>query len=188
MKHFIGIMLWAAAAVAQQPQIPLQDGQIMTLWPGQPPGALGTADTDIPTLTVYLPRTTTRKGMTAVIVCPGGSYVSLAMNHEGRQVANYLNSRGIAAFVLKYRLGPRYHHPIELGDRLPACHPHHSRQESGRMAHRRPIASASWASRPGGTLASSASTHFDAGKRRFLRSDRTRRQPPRFRRARLSRR
>jgi acetyl esterase/lipase len=54
--------------------------------------------------------------MTAVIVMPGGGYRNLAMNHEGRQVANYLNSVGIAAFVLEYRLGPRYHHPIELGD------------------------------------------------------------------------
>ena len=38
------------------------------------------------------------------------------MNHEGRQVASYLNSLGMAAFVLRSRLGPRYHHPIELGD------------------------------------------------------------------------
>jgi len=44
--------------------------------------------------------------MSAVIVCPGGSYTNLAMNHEGRQVANFLNSQGIVAFVLKYRLGP----------------------------------------------------------------------------------
>src|SRR4029453_16201965 len=46
----------------------------------------------------------------------GGSYTALASNHEGRQVASYLNSLGIAAFVLRYRLGPRYHHPIEIGD------------------------------------------------------------------------
>ena len=38
------------------------------------------------------------------------------MNHEGRQVANWFNSIGVTAFVLKYRLGPKYHHPIELGD------------------------------------------------------------------------
>jgi hypothetical protein len=51
-----------------------------------------------------------------MIVCPGGGYRNLASNHEGRQVAGYLNSLVIAAFVLRYRLGPRYHHPIELGD------------------------------------------------------------------------
>ena len=54
--------------------------------------------------------------MTAVIVAPGGGYRTLSMNKEGRIPATYLNSLGIAAFVLKYRLGPKYQHPIELGD------------------------------------------------------------------------
>ena len=99
----------------QQPLPPLQDGQTIPLWSGPAPGALGAADSDIPTIAVFLPRTMTQN-TPAVIVCPGGSYVSLAMNHEGRQVASYLNSLGMAAFVLRYRLGPRYHHPIELGD------------------------------------------------------------------------
>jgi acetyl esterase/lipase len=76
---------------------------------------LGTEASDIPALTVFLPRTLTAN-TPAVIVCPGGGYVNLATNHEGRQVASYLNSLGIAAFVLRSRLGPRYHHPIELGD------------------------------------------------------------------------
>jgi acetyl esterase/lipase len=160
MKHFIGIMLCAAAALAQQPQIPLQDGQIMPLWTGQAPGALGTADTDIPTLTVYLPRTTPQ-GMTAVIICPGGSYVSLAMNHEGRQVANYLNSRGIAAFVLKYRLGPRYHHPVELGDAQRAIRTVRAKAAEWHIAPDR-IGILGFSA--GGHLASTASTHFDAGK------------------------
>jgi hypothetical protein len=47
---------------------------------------------------------------------PGGSYGWLATNHDVRQVANWLNAIGITAFVLKYRLGPKYHHPVELGD------------------------------------------------------------------------
>jgi acetyl esterase/lipase len=56
-----------------------------------------------PTLTVWLPPAGKRNG-TAVIVCPGGSYSHLAMTHEGTQVAAWLNSLGITAFVLKYRL------------------------------------------------------------------------------------
>ena len=100
---------------AQQPPLPIQDGQVLPLWTGAAPGALGTADSDIPAITVYLPRTMAQ-GAPAMIVCPGGGYGALASNHEGRQVANYLNSLGMAAFVLRYRLGPRYHHPIELGD------------------------------------------------------------------------
>jgi len=116
--------------------MPIQDGQILPLWSSAAPGAQGTDDKDIPTITAYFPRTTPA-GMSAVIICPGGGYTNLAMNHEGRQVANFLNSQGIIAFVLKYRLGPKYHHPVELGI-------------MGFSA--------------GGHLAMSASTHFDAGQ------------------------
>ena len=105
----------ALFAAAQQTPLPIQDGQIIPLWSGPPPGALGTQESDIPAITVFLPRTMPAN-TPAVIVCPGGGYVNLASNHEGRQVASYLNSLGIAAFVLRSRLGPRYHHPIELGD------------------------------------------------------------------------
>jgi acetyl esterase/lipase len=56
-----------------------------------------------PTLAVWLPPADKRNG-TAVVVCPGGGYVHLAMTHEGTEVAAWLNSLGITAFVLKYRL------------------------------------------------------------------------------------
>src|SRR5205085_3410708 len=86
----------------------------MRLWEGAAPGALGKGDADIPTLTWYAPAKATTDA--AIIVAPGGSYHGLASNHEGRQVANFLNAAGMNAFALKYRLGPRYHHPVELGD------------------------------------------------------------------------
>ncbi len=120
MRHlrrcFTALLLFASVSAAQ-PQAPLaiKDGEVLPLWPGGAPGAQGTADADVPALTVFLPRTMTAN-TPAMIVCPGGGYSNLASNHEGRQVANYLNSLGMAAFVLRYRLGPRYHHPIELGD------------------------------------------------------------------------
>ncbi len=91
-----------------------QDLQTIRLWTGDAPGAQGSDDKDIPTLTYY-PANGKSSGV-GVIVCPGGGYSGLAMNHEGRQVANFLNSVGITAFVLKYRLGPKYHHPVEIGD------------------------------------------------------------------------
>ena len=56
-----------------------------------------------PTLTVFLPAAGKGNG-TAVVICPGGGYTHLAMTHEGTDVARWLNSLGIAAFVLKYRL------------------------------------------------------------------------------------
>jgi len=70
---------------------------------------------DRPTLTIYEPFNA-QEPTAAVIVIPGGSYEWLATNHEGRQLANWLNAMGITAFVLRYRVGPKYHHPVELGD------------------------------------------------------------------------
>jgi acetyl esterase/lipase len=149
-----------ASAIAQAlPPLPIQDGQILPLWPGGAPGALGTDDSDIPVITVYLPRTVAAN-TPAMIVCPGGGYRTLAANHEGRQVANYLNSLGIAAFVLRYRLGPRYHHPIELGDAQRAIRLVRSHQADWRIdASRIGIMGFS----AGGHLAMTASTRFDAG-------------------------
>src|SRR5437868_3603926 len=114
---FCGILSLIAAPPqqAQQAPLPIQDTQTLRLWSGPAPGTQGAEDSDVPKMTAYLPRSTPA-GMTAVIIFPGGGYRNLAMNHEGRQVANYLNSLGIAAFVLQYRLGPRYHHPVELED------------------------------------------------------------------------
>lgn len=147
------------AAAAQQPPLPIADGQVLPLWSGGAPGALGTEDRDIPAITVFLPRSMA-PNTPGVIVCPGGGYGALASNHEGRQVASYLNSLGVAAFVLRYRLGPRYHHPIQIGDA----------QRAVRMVRWR---AADWRIDParigimgfsaGGHLAMTASTWFDAG-------------------------
>jgi len=85
--------------------------QEIPLWEGAAPGALGNEESDRPTLTYYSPVYSTG---TAVVITPGGGYSFVATNHEGRQIANWLNSLGISAFVLKYRVGPKYHHPVEL--------------------------------------------------------------------------
>ena len=84
------------------------------LWPGGAPGALGTEDSDKPSLTIYPAARTPVP--TGVVVAPGGGYGALASDHEGRQVAAYFNAMGVSAFVLRYRLGPRYRHPVEIGD------------------------------------------------------------------------
>jgi acetyl esterase/lipase len=129
------------------------------LWQHDVPGALGTRDEDNPMLTLF-PSVNPGSSGTAVIVAPGGSYRVLATNHEGRQVANWLNSLGVTAFVLKYRLGPKYHHPIELGDAQRAIRLVRSRaKEFGIRPDRIGIMGFS----AGGHLASTAGTHFDGG-------------------------
>jgi acetyl esterase/lipase len=149
----------SGGAAAQQPPLPIQDGQVIPLWTGPAPGALGSADTDIPTITVNLPRTV-RANTPAVVVCPGGGYQGLASNHEGRQVASYLNSLGVAAFVLRYRLGPRYHHPIELGDAQRAIRLLRSHATDWRLD---PARIGIMGFSAGGHLAMTASTRFDTG-------------------------
>lgn len=151
-------LIVSAPALAQQPR-PSADPVPLPLWEAGAPGALGTDDTDRPTLTVY--RANGRGSGAAVIVAPGGAYGALAMNHEGRQVANWLNAMGVTTFVLKYRLGPRYRHPIELGDAQRAIRMVRSRaQEFGVLPDRIGIMGFS----AGGHLASTAGTHYDKGQ------------------------
>src|SRR5579863_9841548 len=110
MRKILMFTLFGALLQAQPAPAPKME----LLWPNGAPGALGTDDSDRPSLTIQLPQSS---GVhSAVVVCPGGGYGMLAVDHEGRQIADWLNARGVAAFVLRYRLGPRYHHPIELGD------------------------------------------------------------------------
>ena len=153
-----GVGMAALLPVFQQTST-LRDGETIPLWAGPAPGALGTNDADIPAITVYLPRNMV-VNTPGVIVCPGGGYVNLAMNHEGRQVASFLNSLGLAAFVLRYRLGPRYHHPIELGDAQRAVRTLRSKAAEWRID---PARIGMMGFSAGGHLAMSASTHFDSG-------------------------
>jgi acetyl esterase/lipase len=154
------LVLMLGLAQAAQLPLPIRDGQTIPLWTGPAPGALGSDEADIPAITVYLPRTVA-PNTPAVIVCPGGGYVSLAQNHEGRQVAAFLNSLGIAAFVLRYRLGPRYHHPIELGDAQRAIRTLRAHAAEWRID---PARIGIMGFSAGGHLAVTASNRFDGGK------------------------
>jgi acetyl esterase/lipase len=82
------------------------------LWKDKAPLAIGDEPLDIPTITLFAPE---KPDGSAIVVCPGGGYAHLA-DHEGAPIAKFLNQTGITAFVLKYRLGPRYHHPAPLMD------------------------------------------------------------------------
>ena len=106
----IATILWVSLVQAQMTQAPLPK----PLWAGTAPLSQGSTAADQPTLTSFLPASNPTG--TAVLVAPGGGYVQLATDKEGDQVARWLNARGVAAFVLKYRLGPTYQHPAELAD------------------------------------------------------------------------
>jgi len=153
-KLILPTILAAALAHAQRPPAP----KVELLWPDGAPGALGNDESDRPNLTVYLPQS--NGVQSGVVVCPGGGYGMLAVDHEGKQIAEWLNARGVAAFVLRYRLGPRYHHPVELGDAQRALRfVRYRAAEYGIAADRIGI----WGFSAGGHLASTAGTHFDSG-------------------------
>jgi acetyl esterase/lipase len=132
--------------------------ETILLWPDGAPGAQGTTEADKPSLTLY-PAAGPLKTETGVIVCPGGGYGMLAMDHEGVQIAAWLNNLGISAYILKYRLGPKYHYPIELWDAQRAIR--YVRAHAVELAIR-PNRIGIWGFSAGGHLASTAATHFTA--------------------------
>jgi acetyl esterase/lipase len=155
-----GAMGLAQAPAAQvQAAAPAANGPApMLLWANGSPGALGDADDDKPTITAYIPASNPTK--TAVVIAPGGSYTHLSMVKEGSDVAAWLNARGVAAFVLKYRLGPKYHNPIELGDAQRAIRTVRADAAQYGVA---PDHIGMWGFSAGGHLTASAGTMFDAG-------------------------
>lgn len=133
---------------------------IIPLWESGAPHSNGTADIDIPAFYVYLPKDFA--GPTpALLVCPGGGYQGLAIDHEGHAIARWFNEKGVAAFVLRYRLPANgYRHPVPLLDV----------QRAMRVIR---YGAPKWKIDParlgvmgfsaGGHLASTLDTHFDAG-------------------------
>lgn len=108
MRGWVILTMTMLAATGLRAQMP------KPLWPAAAPLAQGTEDVDVPTMTAYLPAENPTKS--AVIICPGGGYAHLSMEKEGSDVAKWMNAHGVAGFVLKYRLGMKYHHPAELMD------------------------------------------------------------------------
>jgi len=128
------------------------------LWPEGAPGAVGSTDADKPALDIYLPAQPSSGS--ALVVVPGGGYEHLALDHEGAQIARWLNDRGVAAFVLHYRIAPRYHYPAPIldGERALRYVRAHA-TEFGISTDRIGI----WGFSAGGHLAATVTTHFDVG-------------------------
>jgi len=133
------------------------DTPAFPLWSGGAPGAQGSEEKDIPTLTPWIAKNPNGK---AIVVCPGGGYGALAIDHEGRQIAQWLNSQGISAFVLRYRLGPKYRHPAMIDDAQRALRTVRSRAAEFQV---NPAKIGIMGFSAGGHLAATAATHFDFG-------------------------
>jgi len=151
--------------------------RILPLWDGDPPNYRETGEVTIwdtsdivrirlvqkPDIAVFLPSKKNATGE-AVVVCPGGGYQVLAYDWEGSDIARWLNSRGIAAFVLKYRL------PGARNNIVPHKSPLMEAQRALRMVR---YHAEQWNIDPGkigimglsagGHRASTLATHYDAG-------------------------
>ena len=170
------VLLLAAAAFATGP------APQVSLWPHGAPGSEGVTEKEIdeppnaqhgyyritnvhnPSITVCLPPREKTTGA-AAIICPGGGHRMLVFDVEGTEIADWLNSLGVAAFILKYRLAgtPGYHYTVEgtaLQDTQRAIRTVRARAaEWGVDPHRVGLIGFS----AGGALAARASMHFDPG-------------------------
>jgi acetyl esterase/lipase len=151
---FVAAILSASLVVSRA-----QMQSSIPLWPNGAPGALGTNDWDIPTITPYLTDPKTATGA-AMVICPGGGYGYLSP-HEGNDYALWLNQHGVTCFVLKYRLGTHgYHYPTEFEDVQRAMRWVRAHADDYKIdPHRIGIMGSS----AGGHLAATILTHFDVG-------------------------
>ncbi len=153
-----GLALLALCPFVSVENLKAQGGGGVPLWGGGAPMAQGTGEGDTPTLTAYLPATNPTH--TAVVIAPGGGYSHLSMQKEGEDIAHWLNARGVAGFVLKYRLGPKYQNPVELGDAQRAIRT--VRAQAAKLGYSSDHIGI-WGFSAGGHLAASAGTLYDAG-------------------------
>jgi acetyl esterase/lipase len=145
---FVSLLI-SAASVSAQTAIPL--------WTGFAPGAKGTADADRPTIT---PFPAAHPNGAALVIFPGGGYGFLATETEGSRPAKWFNNLGITCFVVKYRLGPAYHHPVEMWDGQRAVRwVRANAVKYGIDPARVGVLGFS----AGGHMASTVSTHYDSG-------------------------
>lgn len=159
----------ATPASAPAPaSVPGPAPRVIELWPEGVPGLLADApperiedervyNVSVATLTLFPARSPDAR-RAGVIVCPGGGYVRLSVAKEGSEVTRFLNSLGVSAFVLKYRVAP-YRHPAALRDVLRAvrwvrAHAEELGVDAGRIGV--------FGSSAGGHLAASAGTLFDS--------------------------
>ena len=154
------ITMLGASMVLMSTPVRAADPKEIPLWPDGAPGALGKESADVPTLTIFRADPAKATGA-SVVICPGGGYGFLAVDHEGKEVAQWLNSLGITGVMLKYRLAPKYHHPAMMNDVNRAIRTVRARASEWGLDPKK-VAVLGFSA--GGHLASTAGTHYDAGK------------------------
>jgi len=148
------LALASGVAMAQEPvsaagtKAPKDAASVEVLWPGGAPGAVGTTYDDVPKLYCY--PAAGDAPHTAVVVLPGGGYNHLVMEQEGAAEARWLNQHGVSAYVLVYRLSPRYLYPAAMMDGLRAVRFVRSHAAAWKL---RPDAIGVWGFSAGGHLA-----------------------------------
>ncbi len=173
-KSFASILLLPVWALAAEPQV-------VYLWPNGAPGSEGKTSDEVvkvqpagdrvisnvhkPSLTLYLPSKETATGA-SVVIAPGGGHSALWADHEGHNIAKYLQEHGVAGFVLKYRLAREKESTYTIEGT--------SLQDTQRAIKLVKSNSAEWGVDPerigvigfsaGGELAALAATHVDEGK------------------------
>lgn len=166
MKNFITTLLLFVTTM-----LSAQNTLELPLWPAGAPNSNGLTGTEedldggrvanvvTPSITVY--KANKPNGM-AIIMCPGGGYARLAMNHEGHDMAPWLNAQGITYVVLKYRM-PNSHYEVPLSDA----------EQAIRLVRQH---AAEWGVRPDriGIMGASAGGHLAASLATLYSSDETR--------------
>ncbi len=154
MRLFAGIFVLLIVAASAAAQTPIR------LWEGDAPNALGKEPVDIPIITPYPAAKDIATGA-AVLICPGGGYSTVVDVKEGSAIAEWLNSIGVSAFVLKYRVGPRCGQPNPMLDASRAMRLIRYRAKEWSVDPKR-LAIMGFSA--GGHLASTIATHFDGGQ------------------------
>ncbi len=139
--------------------------KVIPLWGDKIPGPTSKDPKNVPTLTIQLADKDKANG-TAVVVCPGGGYSGRATDHEGKQIAEWLNARGVHAFILKYRTvnESQIAAPIHPAPMLDVQRAVRTVRAGATDYGIDPKRIGVWGFSAGGHLASTAATHFDDGK------------------------
>jgi len=153
---FVGLFILAAESAAAQGEKPAKPERI-ELWKKHAPIGDGTFQEVEVWITLHRPE---KPNGTAIVICPGGGYGGLVTGPEGHGIAKWLNRHGITGAVLEYRL-PKGRSHVPLLDAQRAIRTVRSNAKSWNL---NPDRIGIMGFSAGGHLASTAGTHFDAGK------------------------